>query len=83
MLTEPPVSTPVQVAVKAVPSLAGFGSTVHTAAVGAVLSKVKPAGVVAVLPAVSVAVATSSPSTPPVPTVPVQDQLPEPLSVQT
>ena len=82
MDTVAPVSTPVQVAVKAVPSLAGSGSTVQTAAAGGVLSKVKPAGVVAVLPASSVAVAVSSPSTPAVPTVPVQDQLPEPLSVQ-
>ena len=63
--------------------MAGLGATVQTAAAGGVLSSVKLAGVVAVLPAASVAVATSSPSTPAVPTVPVQDQLPPPLSVHT
>ena len=64
MLTVAPVSTPVQVAVKAVPSLAGFGLTVHTAAIGAVLSRVKNASALLVLPAASATVATSSPSTP-------------------
>ena len=52
-----------QVAVKAVPSLAGLGSTVQTAAVGAVLSKVNGTFEVDVLPAASAVVAVASPDT--------------------
>ena len=72
MVTTAPVSTPVQVAVKGVPLLAGSGSTVQAPIVGAVLSKVKGTLDVEVLPAASAVVAVSSPVTPPGPAVPVQ-----------
>ena len=63
MVTVAPVSTPVQVAVKAVPVLAGSGSTVHTGTAGGVLSKVNGTFEVAVLPAASAVVAVASPET--------------------
>ena len=72
MVTVAPASTPVHVAVKAVPSLAGLGSTVQIAAVGAVLSKVKNASASLLLPDKSVMVATSLPSTLSIPAVAVQ-----------
>ena len=75
MLTLPPVSTPVQLAVIAVPSFAGFGDTVQLAAVGVVLSKVNGAVEVAVLPAASLVVAVSLPVTS-VPAMAVQLTLP-------
>ena len=75
MLTLAFVSTPLQLAVSAVPSFAGFGDTVQLAAVGAVLSKVNAAVEVAVLPATSLVVAVSSPVTS-VPAVAVQVTVP-------
>ena len=38
MVTDPPVSTPVHVAIKSVPSLAGFGFTVQLAGNGGMMS---------------------------------------------
>ena len=58
------------------PSLAGSGDTVQTAAVGAVLSSTKGTLDVEVLPAASAVVAVSSPVTPPGPAVPVQITVP-------
>ena len=63
-------------AVTTVPLLAGSGDTEQVPMVGAVLSKVKAATEVAVLPAASEVVAVSSPVTPPGPAVAVQITVP-------